>query len=191
MGRICTLACRSCWLRKRDPPLHSLGDVHVDRTHRPDLVRLRLGDSTARDRLFVDLSLSVDRWASVPQMQAADSRYLAFSLAWVSHHDRRGSDQIARRPVLARSNLSLLSLRDTADPESRQSLPSLCAPLVSQIRNGMELFRRTRRAVVFIWPATRAACRRRLAHRVSNLSHHQRQPLFPQLPDNHSVSGVL
>ena len=35
-------------------------DVHVDRARWTDLVRLRLGNSTARDRIFVDLSLSVD-----------------------------------------------------------------------------------------------------------------------------------
>src|SRR5207248_10545912 len=83
-------------LRQRYSPWRPLGDVHSNRARWTDLVRLWLGDSTARDRLFVDLPLSVDRWASVSQMQAADSRYLALSMAWVSHHDRRGSDQIAR-----------------------------------------------------------------------------------------------
>src|SRR5207248_7844060 len=137
-------------LRQRNSPWRPLGDVHVNRARWTDLVRLWLGDSTTRDRLFVDLSLSVDRWASIPQMQAADSRYLALSMAWVSHHDRRGSDQIARRPVLARSNLSLLSLRDTADPEPHQPLFAFRATLVSQIRDGVEPFRRTDCAVVFI-----------------------------------------
>ena len=43
-----------------------------------------------------------------PEMQAADSRYLAFSMAWVSHHDRCRPDQTPRRPMLARSYLPLL-----------------------------------------------------------------------------------
>lgn len=79
----------------------SLGDVHVDCPHWPNLVRLRLGDSTARDRVFVDLSLPIDRWAPIPEMPSADPRVLAFSLARVSHHDRRRSNQIARRLLLA------------------------------------------------------------------------------------------
>src|SRR6266542_3775246 len=90
------MGCRSCWLRKRDHPLHSLGDVHVDRSHRPDLVRLRLGDSTARDRLLVDLSLPVTRWAAISKEPATDPGDLAFSMARVSHHDWRRPYQVAR-----------------------------------------------------------------------------------------------
>src|SRR5438477_11143363 len=97
-------------LRQRNSPWRPLGDVHVNRARWADLVRLWLGGSTARDRLFVDLSLSVDRWASIPQMQPADSRYLPLSTAWGSHHARCGRGRIARRRVLRRSAVSSLSL---------------------------------------------------------------------------------
>src|SRR5262245_31573101 len=100
-------------------------------------------------------------------------------MAWVSHHGRRGSDQIARRSVLARLNLPLLSLRDTADTESRQSLSSFCAAVVPQIRDGMEPFRRTGGAMVFIRSTAHAACRRCVARLISNLSYRQWQPLLP------------
>src|SRR5207245_5630670 len=83
VGRVCALACRFCWLRKCDPPLHSLGDVHVDRPHRPDLVRLRLGDSAARDRFLICFSLPLAGWATISKEPATDSGDLAFSLAWV------------------------------------------------------------------------------------------------------------
>ena len=75
--------------------------------------------------------------------------------------------------MLAGFNLSLISLRDTADPEPRQPLSSLRAALVSQIRGDMEPFRRTRGAVVFIWPSTYASYRGRLARDISDLPHRQ------------------
>ena len=40
----------------------SLGNVHVDRSHRPDLVRLRVGNPAARDGIPIDLSLPTARW---------------------------------------------------------------------------------------------------------------------------------
>src|SRR5207302_5236995 len=56
LGRIRAFADRSGRLRKRNCIGRPLGDVHVNRSHRPDLVRLRLGNSAARDRVLVDLS---------------------------------------------------------------------------------------------------------------------------------------
>src|SRR5207244_1118812 len=84
--RVRAFACCFCRVRKCDHPRHSLGDVHVDRSHRADLVRLRLGDSTARDWLSLDLSLSTARWTAVSKVQAAHPGLLAFSLARVSPH---------------------------------------------------------------------------------------------------------
>jgi hypothetical protein len=37
-----------------------------------------LGDSAARDRVLVDLSLPIDRWTSIPEMPSADPRLLGF-----------------------------------------------------------------------------------------------------------------
>ena len=57
MGRFRFVTCCSWGLRQRNSARGALGDVHVDRARWTDLVRLRLGDSTARDGLLVDLSL--------------------------------------------------------------------------------------------------------------------------------------
>src|SRR5207253_11331422 len=78
--------------------------VHVDRSHRPDLVRLRLGDSTARDRLLIYLSLPITRWAAVSKETATDSGDLAFPLAWVSDHDRRRPHQTDRKSTRLNSS---------------------------------------------------------------------------------------
>ena len=159
-------------LRECDHSHGSLGDVHVDRPHRANLVWVRLGDPTAGNRVFVDLSVSFARRPPVSQMPAANLRFLAFSLARFSDHDWRGSNQTARRHLLARSNLSLLSLRNTAHPESDQSLSAFRAGLVSQIRSGLEPFRRIDRAVVLVRPAHCAAHRRDLVGQFSNGSDH-------------------
>src|SRR5947199_80762 len=52
-------------LRQRTSARGTLGDVHVDRSYRADLVRLRLGDSTAGDGLLVHLSLPITRRAAI------------------------------------------------------------------------------------------------------------------------------
>src|SRR5437016_12098885 len=46
---------------------------------RTNLVRLRLGNSAARNRFPIDLSLPVARWTAVPKVPAASSGDLAFS----------------------------------------------------------------------------------------------------------------
>src|SRR5262249_45179155 len=129
LGRLRAVARRFWWLRERNPTRGALGHVHVDRSHRPDLVRIRLGNPATGDRFPVDLPMSVARRAAVPEVQAAHSGHLAFSLARFSHHDWCGSDQIARGPLLARSHLPLLSLRDAANPQPDQPVPAFFASL--------------------------------------------------------------
>src|SRR6266550_3370582 len=118
LGRFRPLAHCPWRFRQRDSARHSLGDVHVHHSRRANLVRLRLGDATARDRVPLDLSLSVARWSPIPEMPSAAARDLAFSLARFSNHDWCRPDQATGRSMLARSYLSLLSLRNAADPKS-------------------------------------------------------------------------
>ena len=99
----------------------------VDRQRRAALVRLRLGDPAARDRLPRHLPLPAARRPSVSAPRAAARGDLAVSLAHLSHHARRGADQAARRPVLARPDLPRLPLRDAADPESAELVAPLSA----------------------------------------------------------------
>src|SRR6266568_678614 len=140
MGRLRFVA--HCFVRlcQRGRSHDSLGDVHVDRPRRPNLVRLRLGNPAAGNRVLVDLSLPVARWPPVSEMPAAVARHLAFSLARFSHHDRRRLDQTARRPMLGGSHLPLLSLRNPANSESDQSLFAFRSALVSQIRTAWNHF---------------------------------------------------
>ncbi len=140
LGRSRFVADRSRRLRERDPPGAALDHLHVDRSYRQHLVRLRLGDPTARDRIPVDLSLPVDRSAAISKIASADFGVLAFSLAWLSDHGRRRADQIARRRLLARSDLHVLPLRNAADPEPDQPLSAFLAALVSQTRSAWNHF---------------------------------------------------
>src|SRR5437667_502603 len=89
------------WLRQRHPPRDSLGDVHVDRARWPNLVRLLLGNSAARNRVSIDLSLSAHARPPISEMSAAVTCHLAVSLARFSHHDRCRSHQTAGRSMLA------------------------------------------------------------------------------------------
>jgi len=57
-------ATRSCW--------RSFGRLHVDRSHSPDLVWLRLGNPATRDGVLIDFSLSTTRWPTLSQVQATD-----------------------------------------------------------------------------------------------------------------------
>src|SRR5437870_454418 len=124
-------------------------------------------------------------------MPSADPRFLAFSLARVSHHDWCRADQAARRLLLARSNLPLLSLRNAADPQSDQSLSAFFTALVAQVGDGLEPLRRTRRAMVFLRSTDGAAHRRSTAGHISNLSHHQRESFLSELSDDHSFPRLL
>src|SRR5439155_18183686 len=156
LGWSCALPRRSRRLRECNPSRDSLDNVHVDRPHRPDLVRLRLGNPAARDWIPLDLSLSAHRRPSLSKIPPAAPGHLAFSLARISDHGGRRPDQNARRHMLARSHLSLLSLRNPAHPEPDQPLPAFRADVVPQGGDGLEPFRRIGRALVFIWTADRA-----------------------------------
>src|SRR5205814_2915233 len=190
LGWVRSLPGCPCRLCQCHPARHSLGDVHVHHSRRANLVRLWLGDATARDRVSCDLSLSVTRWSPIPEMPAAAAGDLAFSLARFSHHDWCRPDQTTRRSMLARSDLPVLSLRNAADPESDQPVPAFRTALVPQIRHGLESFYRTGRSLVFLRAAARPPCRRRVAGQFSNRSHHQRQPVVLELRDDRSISRL-
>ena len=168
-----------------------MGDVHVDRSHRPDLVRIRLGNPTVGDRFLVDLSLSTARLAPVPEVQAAGSGDLAFSLARFSYHDWRRSDQIAWRLLLARFGVPLLSLRDATNSQPSQPVPAFFAALAAEIGDGVEPLRRTGRAMVLVWTASRAPYRRRAAGELSDFPDYQRQSFISELSNDHSVPRLL
>ena len=178
-------------IRKCNSPRHSLGHVHVHHSRRANLVWLRLGDAITRNRVSLHFPLSVARWSAISEMPAANSGDLAISLARLSHHDWRRPDQAARRSLLARSYLPLLSLRNTTNPESAQPLSAFCAALVPQIRYGLESFHRTDRSLVFFRATKRATHCRCVAREFSDHSDHQREPVVLELRNYHSVSRLL
>src|SRR5207237_5042582 len=139
-----------------------------------DLVRLRLGNPAPGDRFPVNFSLSAYRRAAIPKMPPTDPGHLAVPLVGISDHVWRRSHQDARRLLLARSDLHVLSLRNAAHPESDQPIPAFRAPVVSQTGNALEPLRRIDRAVVFLWAANGPPHRRLAAGRVSNFPDHQR-----------------
>ena len=93
--------------------------------------------------------------------------------------------------VLARSDLPLLSLRDAANSEPDQPLPAFFAPIWLHKSRRVEPFCRTDRSVVFVRAANRPSHCRRPARYFSDLSHHQRKSFVLELPDDHSISGLL
>src|SRR5207247_10204162 len=121
---------------------------HVARSRRAGLVRLRVGDPAARERLPRDLPGAALRPAPVPTPRAADRGDLPVPLARVPDHARRGLDQDSRRLQLARSNRALLPLRDPADPQSAEPRAPLPAARAAARGRRLEPPRRTRGAVV-------------------------------------------
>src|SRR5206468_1391101 len=127
----------------------------ADAIHYPTAARLRLRDcisnrgptiSTAGRPKWSDpggrfsLSHSFAAWFADGRNVALAHAVLVWSerpravelpLDGLPHHGRRRIDQTAGRPVLARPDLHVLSLRNSADPESDQPLSALCAALVS------------------------------------------------------------
>src|SRR4029077_2098651 len=140
LGRSCSIADRFMRLREFNSDGAALDHLHVDRSHREYLVWLRLGDPAARDWISLDFSLPVGRSAAVSEIASADFGLLAFSLAWLSNHGRRGLDQAPRRRLLARSHLHVLPLLKPADPESDQPLSAFPAAMVPQTRSALEPF---------------------------------------------------
>src|SRR4029077_16595092 len=115
-----------------DPAARAGGPLYVLRAHRSGLVRLWLGDPAPRDRLPDRLPLPALRPAALSAPAAPGPGHLAVPLAGLPDHAGRGSDQDPRRRVLARPDLSLLPLRDAADPESAEPLPAFHAQVVPQ-----------------------------------------------------------
>src|SRR6266699_6918663 len=129
MDRLRFLVRRRRRLRERRRDGRALDALHVVRPRRAGLVRLRLGNPTARNRVSGDLPLPAARWPSVSETRAAAGDALVVSLAGLSHHARRSAHQTSRGHRLARSDRALLSLRNPTDPQSFEPLVSLLAAL--------------------------------------------------------------
>src|SRR5438445_668931 len=80
---------------------------------------------------LVAVRLRAARRSPLPKVSAADSGALAFSLARFSDHGRRWFDQNSWRRMLARPDLHVLSLRNSADREPDQPLSAFRAAMVS------------------------------------------------------------
>ena len=81
---------RFCQCSNTSYPLVS---IYVLRQHRPDLVWLRLGKSTARNGFSRDFYLSFSRSATLPAVTSACSSLLAFAVVDIPDVYMSGNDQ--------------------------------------------------------------------------------------------------
>ncbi len=88
-----------------------LAALPLVRQRRPDLLRLRLGNATPRDGVPRDLSGRAHHGTECRDL-------LVIAMAALPAAVRRGAHQVARRSVLAGSDVSRVLLRDAADAES-------------------------------------------------------------------------
>src|SRR5262245_61822163 len=131
-------AARSAGLCKRDPAGFPVGALHVVGSYRPGLVFVRVGNPVVGNGLSGDFFVSVTRWPTVSPATVARASHLAVSLAGVSNHVRRRSDQNSRRRMLARSDMPLLPLRDAAHPQPAELVAPFPSTLVSPVWRGLE-----------------------------------------------------
>src|SRR5687767_1481279 len=96
-------------LRERADHARALDSLHLHRQCGAALVRVRMGDATARDRHARRLPLPAPRWPALLATTSTGRNHLAVSLAHLSDHDWRGPDQAAWRRLLARPHVPLLS----------------------------------------------------------------------------------
>ena len=110
------------WTRPVDADLGvAMDNSALARERRPDVLRFRLGDDAGRDRFPGDFSRFI-------RHAATRHRDVATRVGAFPHHVRRGHDQDALRPMLARFNLPFLSLRNSATAESAELVsPSFTA----------------------------------------------------------------
>src|SRR5579883_1019275 len=105
-----------------------LGALPFVRKCRSDLLRLRMGNHALRSRLLRHLSRQLPYGA--PSHHALDR-----AMDGIPVDVRRGPDQIARRSLLAQSDVPRLFLRNAADAESAQLELPLVAAMVPARRS--------------------------------------------------------
>ena len=160
----------------------ALAPLPVLRSRRPDLLRLRLGHPAARDGLPGHLPGAPGPALALSAEQPAHAcRDRAAALADVAAHARGGSHQAPGRPVLARSQLPRLPLRDPAEPESPLLVFPPAPRLVPPARGPRQPRRRAGGSALRIRPAAAAARGRRLDHRVPDPADPEREPVVPEL----------
>lgn len=171
-------------LRQRAGDARAVGDLRVVRARRPAVVRVRLGDPAARDRVPRGVPRAAARSAAARVAATTPGDDPAVPVARVPDHARRRADQAARRSVLARAVVPRHALRDAAAAESTVAVVPPPARRAPPGGRGVQPRRRARRAVAGVRPAQGAAGRLRRDARVPGLADHQRQPVVPQLADD-------
>ena len=118
----------SCGIRQRFRHGDAVASLHVDRSRRPDLVRLRMGNPAVGDWLSFDFSLPTPGLAALFGPPATASRHLAISMARLSHHGWRGSDKLRGDPAGEISPACTITTRRSRS-QSAQPLSSFRASL--------------------------------------------------------------
>src|ERR1051326_5047145 len=107
------------------------------------------------------------------------------------HDVRCRHDQSAGRPMLARSQLSLLSLRNAAAAESAKLVFAPRAALVPQSRRVVQSFHGARGAVVLLRPCSALLLGRCDYDRVSNYVDPQWESFMAQLHHDRTLRSVF
>src|SRR6185503_13035969 len=160
----------------------ALDPLHVLRPRGPALLRLRVGDAAARDRLPGHLPVPPGQPPPVPaQHPPFSDRDRPPALAGLPPHVRRGPHQAPRRSLLARPHLHALPLRDAAVAQPAELLSAPDAGVVPPRRGGLQPLRGADRALVRLRAAAAAPCRGGLPRRLPGPPDPERQPLVPEL----------
>src|SRR5207247_5010985 len=108
-----------------------------------------------------------------------------------SHHVRRRHDQAARRPLLARSDLSFLPLRDSATAQSAELVSPSFTALDAQNWCALHSFCPTCGAVVLLRAHPDLLLGRRTNDPLSNYPHPERESFVAELYHHHALYPLL
>src|SRR5712691_665140 len=169
-----------------------LAPLHVLRPRRPDLLRIRLGDAPAGDRLPGHLPRPPVESGALPEARARIThRDRPPALARLPADARRRPHQAAGGPLLARPHVSRLSLRDAAESEPALLVLSSGPGVVPRGRGALQSPGRARRPILRLRSAAGASGGGRVDRRVPGAPDPERQPVFPQLADDRGGRGLF
>ena len=135
MVRVYALDFGALRIRQRSRDGNAVASLHVHRSCRPDLVRLRMGNPAVGDGLPVDFSLPASGLAALSEASAAAPCHLAVS--WLGFRIMIGAGLIKLRGDSCWRDLTCMYYHYETQPipNPTEPLPSFCAALVSQNRN--------------------------------------------------------
>src|SRR4030095_16853350 len=162
----------------------TLDRLYLTSERGPDVLRIRVGNNAGRNGFPRNFSGLIGH-------ATARHRNVADRVGAFPHDVRCWHDQSARRPVLARSQLPFLSLRNAAVAEPAELVFASCAALVPQSRRVVQSLHRTHGAVVLLRARATLLLGRRNYHRVPDHADPERQSFLAQLHHDRALHSVF